>query len=691
MKNLKLATKMGIGFGVLIFIVCLLGGMSVWKMTDVAGQSAELAEAYVPEVSVAHNIERYVFFAMLAMRGYAMSEKEEYLEEGKKNIEKAKDFIGKAEELPEKATQLVQLKASVKIIGTELSEYEKLTDQTLVLSNRITELRLDMNASAAVLTDNCANFTESQNQFMAEEISARSGAKPLEERLLKIRLVNRFLDRINEIRVSNFKSQTARNPQIMREALKQFEDCHRLLSRLRAITRKEGKLREIEKIDSAAEDYRRSMESFVKIWLAHQTLTERRLKAADEVLSASKAAAEKGSEEALGIANGARDALSAASDLMMIGLVMAVVAAVFCALFITKSVVPPIVRGLEFTKSVAAGDLTAEIDIEREDEVGVLAKALREMILNLREIVENVKSASGNVVAGSRELSASAEQMSQGASEQAASAEEVSSSMEQMAANIRQNADNAMETERIALKAARDAKEGGKAVGRTVQAMNDIAEKIGIIEEIARQTDLLALNAAIEAARAGEHGKGFAVVASEVRKLAERSQESAAEIGKLSVSSVRVAEQAGSMLDRILPDIERTADLVQEISAASKEQDNVADQVNEAVQELDSVVQRNASVSEELASTSEELAGQAEHLLNAVAFFKTEQGAQANGSSRKRAGKPVVMAVPTNGEVVNQEGMNSGFLTGPEQRLQLDVNGHRLNSDCESEKGFEKY
>jgi methyl-accepting chemotaxis protein len=217
-----------------------------------------------------------------------------------------------------------------------------------------------------------------------------------------------------------------------------------------------------------------------------------------------------------------------------------------------------------------------------------------------------------------------------------------------MVSNIRQNADNAQQTERIALKSAQDAKEGGKAVIETVSAMREIAGKISIIEEIARQTNLLALNAAIEAARAGEHGKGFAVVASEVRKLAERSQTAAAEISKLSTSSVQVAEAAGEMLTKIVPDIQRTAELVQEISAASNEQNSGAEQINKAIQQLDQVIQQNASGTEEIASTSEELASQAEQLQDTVSFFKVG-GAETRRVERtplKKGQAKTAMAAP---------------------------------------------
>jgi len=272
------------------------------------------------------------------------------------------------------------------------------------------------------------------------------------------------------------------------------------------------------------------------------------------------------------------------------------------------------------TDKIAEGDLNVNIKVNSEKDV--LGNSLYKMVEKLKEIVESVKIAADNVTAGSQELSSSSEQLSQGATEQASAAEEASSAMEEMTSNIKQNADNSHQTEKIAQKSADDAKAGGKAVAETVTAMKDIASKISIIEEIARQTNLLALNAAIEAARAGEHGKGFAVVASEVRKLAERSQTAAAEISKLSESSVLVAEKAGELLLLIVPDIQRTAELVQEISAASNEQNGGAGQINSAIQQLNQVIQQNASASEEMSSTAEELANQAEQLQHTISFFR---------------------------------------------------------------------
>ena len=303
---------------------------------------------------------------------------------------------------------------------------------------------------------------------------------------------------------------------------------------------------------------------------------------------------------------------------------------VFASFIIATRIVKPLHQLSDFAHLIAAGDFQQEISVHSQDEVGELSHALNEMLKQLEKVICQVKLMTDNVTAGSQGISSCILKMSQGVSEQAASAEEVSASIEQMVANIRQNTENALHTKEIASKVAEDARESEQAVVKTVDAIQKIAEKVSIIEDIASQTRLLSLNATIEAARAKEFGKGFAVVASEVRTLAEQSQSSAEEINTLAHSCVVIAEDAGARLAQLSPDIQKTAELVQEISAASSEQNTGVSQINQAIHLLDRVIQQNSSISDELASTAEELARQAEQLQDTIDFFKINDSSLEN-------------------------------------------------------------
>lgn len=391
---------------------------------------------------------------------------------------------------------------------------------------------------------------------------------------------------------------------------------------------------------------------------------------------------------------------------MIIVILLAILSGTLVATWLLKDVMSSLGLATGAIRKIAAGDFSADVKTDKNDEIGVMLRelqfmieklrssvdvaklvskgdltmdfsamknkggdldmALEEMVNNLREIATAIYNGAENVSAASQQVASASQQMSQGAQEQASASEEVSSSMEQMVANIQQNTDNSRETEKIANKAAKDIQVSSNSVSDTVEAITTIAERIAIIEEIASKTDLLALNAAVEAARAGEHGKGFAVVAAEVRKLAERSQKAAAEITEISAKTVKSAEESKQLLLSTLPDINKTAELVQEIAAASVEQNTGADQVNGAIQQLSQVTQGNASAAEQMSSNAEELNSQAEELKSAVSYFKLDTRTRAS----KKASRPTgVKRTPAKVQLADVHEHSNGHTNGFDLKL----------------------
>ena len=388
-----------------------------------------------------------------------------------------------------------------------------------------------------------------------------------------------------------------------------------------------------------------------KVELAEKELEKELEGVLEEISAFTEQSAERALADEKGVVN-----------LLVIMATIAFVLGALIAFWITRSVMnqlgadPAEVRAL--AEDIASGDLTADLsNVDPKKRVGVYG-AMIDMQAKLIDVVEQIQGNSNQISSAAVQVSDTANSLSEAANEQAASVEETSASVEQMGASISQNSENSQTTDKIATESASAAADGGKAVEETVNAMMQIAERITIIEDIAYQTNMLALNAAIEAARAGEHGKGFAVVAAEVRKLAERSQVAASEISTLTGDSVKVAEKAGMLLEKMVPDISRTADLVQEITAASEEQSSGVSQINSAMRQLDTVTQQNAAGSEELAATAEEMQAQSENLQQAVAFFTLSDDASAIAStvalenkSSKPASKPQAAAPDMDSEI----------------------------------------
>jgi methyl-accepting chemotaxis protein len=668
-RNAKLGVKLNGAFIAVALLVAALGATAIVVMMNVQHSSEELAAKTVPKVEVANQVERSALKVMYEIRGYALSEDSNFLDRGLKQLADVDSHLTEAALLA-KTQNLPELAASVAEAQAKAALYRHRLDETVKATQGLTQAKGEVITFADEYVKSCEDFRATQLEYLdqdARKLAAQAiSVEKLQERGRKIDLVDRAKTAGVRLRVAVWLSFINRDMSGLRKGMEAFKEHEALLDQLKAITFQAINLQQIESCRAAGKAYLSAASRMVDAWDTRSGLTVQRQAIAEELLALVEKSSLDGIHATLSESTESAEALGISEKVIVIGALISVVLAVVLGLIITRLITKPVTALVSGLGEIAIGDVSARVTVESNDEIGqlsraanemaealeakakladrigegdltqevrlasdkdVLGKALQKMVTNLRDIVGQVRSAAENVASGSEEMTSTAQTLSSGASEQAASVEQVSASMEEASGSIRQNTENAKQTEEIAAKAGQDAVETGASVNKTVQAMKEIAQKISIIEEIARQTDLLALNAAIEAARAGEHGKGFAVVASEVRKLAERSQKAAGEISQLSSSSVEIAEQAGQMLNALVPSIRRTADLVKQIAVSSDEQNTGASQINKAIQELDTVIQQNASASEQMAAASEELAGQAEQMQRAIDYFKVNDGA----------------------------------------------------------------
>ena len=812
-KNMKLALKIGLGFGLLLAISMSIGGLAIFQMSGVSTKATMLEAEYVPEVEIVNNVERYSLTTMYNMLGYALAEDSKYWDDANKNLLEVNKNLSAAQALADKSPHLIKLKESVKSAKDGVTEYEKLANQTKEKITAMNANRVSMNTAAGDFMKNSSDYSLSQNNSMKTELKsfeaelnqlnvkitlandvidtgnavrvsvwkgiAKKDAKLIQDAIPNFDIISKKLDefkkntedlaqaqlvdkvrsngdayksamatlvtqaglqngdissltellnqmtvnaetymktcadllvlvreemakdtkdtllsfdqrlvKINSakdvlelgynIRIAAWKSQAERDPKIIADVQKNFEDITAELDKVKAITNQEINLKQIEMVRANSMAYKTSLNDLVLNWTALQDVGTKRLAAANVVLASAKDTAIAGVQETSAIAKDTVKTLSMASNVLITGLLVALVLGIIITIVITNSIVGPVKRGVLFAQIVSEGDLTQKIDVDQKDEIGQLADALNKMVTKTADVLSAIQQSSDQVAASSEQLSASAQNMASGATEQAASLEETTASIEQLSASIQQNANNAQSTNTIAQSTAASmdtiatltieskticddtvvlAQQGGSTVESMIKSMNQIAsysKKIGdiitVINEIADQTNLLALNAAIEAARAGEMGKGFAVVAVEVRKLAERSQLASKEITQMISESIHqieggvvLAGESGKSLEKIvtgmnqvsgsiqlvtdssqqqLGRIRETAKLVQEIASFCEEQSAGVEQINKAMVQLDQVTQENSATSEESASASEELSAQAVALQEMVSRFK---------------------------------------------------------------------
>ncbi|HWR04143.1 MAG TPA: methyl-accepting chemotaxis protein [Humidesulfovibrio sp.] len=609
MKNLRLAMKLGVGFGVVLALTAFLAALS-WNGLSNVLDRMDKADAMSEIIRLGLESRRHE--KNFQIRRDQKSQ-DDVAKAVAQIIEVAEKYKGRFQ-VAKNREQMDHVIAATKGYETAFKGYVDREMARLATQKAMGEAALRATKAAE-------DLDEAQSAQLAAEMRGKISPAALESRIALSNDAGRVAQQITVLRLSiMYYIQTGAEAHLLK-AREQGKALSDLITHLKGRFARPADIAQADAILTEMNFYMKGLEDYAKAVQQQQDMDKQLVQSARDMQKVCE-------DTRASIKDLMSTEIALSRSMLLGGALLALVLGAAAGLLITRAITGPVNKGLSFAKQLAEGNLDARIDVNQKDEIGALASALTNMGARLRSVVIQVNASAESVASGSQELSASSETLSQGATEQAASVEEISSSVEEMAANIRQNADNAMQTESLARKSAEDARQGGQAVTQTVDAMRQIVEKIGFIEEIARQTNLLALNAAIEAARAGEHGKGFAVVAAEVRKLAERSGSAAGEIGQLSAASLAVAERAGGMLATIVPDIERTSELVQEISAACREQTTGADQVNKAIQQLDQVIQQNASASEETASTSEELAAQAQRLTQVMQFFKLGAGHQ---------------------------------------------------------------
>jgi methyl-accepting chemotaxis protein len=619
-KNLKLAMKIGGGFASVLLLTVVIAVLTIVNLSRIR------------EVSDRNDMTSFVVQDMqtggLAGKNFVIYRDDKYrltvAEYMDRNIARLREHEAEYSEAEKKT--FGEILKGVETYKEYFNKYGDFEDQKRKVEN-------ELNKNVTDLENLLAELYRMQAADFAGLVSARASIRDLDDKHGKIDsvfLLKMTLDTAKYSQLQYLSTKDAKHIEQINAAIEQMKQT---CSSLRSRFNKKVNIDQIDAVLDGVRKYEASLAQYLAIQREQYAAQDVAAKASADTVALSSAASDESAREM-------SQTISVTVAVILFSAILAVLVGAILAAIITRTITGAMKKGVDFATRIAEGDLSVELNIHQKDEVGQLAASLQDMLVRLTKIVEEINSVALQVSAGSQELSSTSQEMSQGATEQAASVEEISSSMEQMTGNIKQNADNALQTEKIALKSAQAAEAGGKAVLATVNAMREIASKIGIIEEIARSTNMLALNASIEAARAGEYGKGFAVVASEVGKLAERSQKEAGEISKLSSESVSIAEEAGQTIAALIPDIKRTAELVQEISAASAEQNSGAEQINAAIMQLDQVVQQNASASEESASMSEELAGQAEQMQETMRFFKLKGGAFSIQHAEHHAAAP---------------------------------------------------
>jgi methyl-accepting chemotaxis protein len=653
MKNMRLAVKIGVGFGLVIAIAVALGVLAISNMLWIQSDAGRLASELMPTVQVANNIERFSFLTMINMRGYTLSDSQNFLDEERKNLAQVNKYLGDAALLSARHPRLAALRASSAKAKARVDEFTELAEQAVLVNNDIHDRQEKQRASAAAFVQACYDF---QNKTMVDfgaAINNRDSRGVQKNFLQQISLIDHTIALGNALQVGSLASQIAGDTTALQAALDRLRALVGMVKDLRAITTDFADLAALERISKAATEYGDATQS---ILVSQQQLLDLNIKldsATQAVLEAAKEAALSAMQDTDSIAKVTVARLYSSIIMLIAGLAAAALVGIGIALAITRSITRPLREGVAFARTIAAGDFTRHLDSRHTDEIGDLARALNGMSDRLTEMVQLVQQNATQVAASSGDLSASAEKLAEGAQTQASTLEETSASVVELASSVDMVSEHAMaqaaavekgtgsmakvqssiqsvsqtleEIAGLAARSEKNAAQGTQAVQSVVDGINLIAEsseKIGgivdVISDIADQTNLLALNASIEAARAGEYGRGFAVVAQEVSKLAERSAASTREIGSLIAESVKNVRAGVETAKGSREAIEQIRIASEQVNGMIARLSQIIGQQGEAVKELAKSLVDVREMSESISAATEEQSGNAKLVSKAV-------------------------------------------------------------------------